>query len=509
MLLINGRRLKVLFLIIGLGDHDVILGRKQALYLEVLIDYKNRSLKWPAHRPARKYYSKVIATSKAVLLLAKRSSKLNKQYQQDTDRRNTIMTLDSQRPRILKRGKSSSDSEEPSAAPKVPPSILQPKLPIAAINIVQIGVAAFCTNLRRKENVLFQASLYNIERKIQYRAESELLLSPDDQQIGETELEQLQQVLLPKLKEYTNVFSKEASNTLPPRRFYDHKIQIDGPKGVESLGYSTLRYQSTKELLQIKKFLKKNLQKGFIEASQAPYSLPTLFVRKPNKGLRFCIDFRKLNDLIQKDRYLIPLINKTLARLAKAKIYTKLDICQAFHRIRIDPDLEELTTFRTRYGAYKYKVLQEGLTNSPATYQRYINNTLFDYLDDFYTVYLDNILIYSKDVLEHELYVQKVLERLRAAGLQADIKKSEFRVTRTKYLGFIISIDSISIDPSKVEVVKNQQRPTSVKGVQAFLGFYNFCRRFIKAYRRITKPLTTLTHKGTPYKQTEQAEEAF
>ncbi len=136
MLLINRRCLKVLFLIIGLSNYDVILGRKQALYLEVLINYKNRSLKQPVHRPIRKYYSKVITTSKAVLLLAKRSSKLNKQYQRDIDRYNTIITLDSQRPRILKRGKSSSDSEEPSVAPKVPPSILQPKLLIATINIV-------------------------------------------------------------------------------------------------------------------------------------------------------------------------------------------------------------------------------------------------------------------------------------------------------------------------------------------------------------------------------------
>ncbi len=136
MLLINRRRLKVLFLIIGLSDYDVILGRKQTLYLEVLINYKNHSLKQPAHRPAKKYYNKVIATSKAVLLLAKRSSKLNKQYQRDADYYNTIITLNSQRPRILKRGKSSSDSEEPSVAPKVPPSILQPKLPVATINIM-------------------------------------------------------------------------------------------------------------------------------------------------------------------------------------------------------------------------------------------------------------------------------------------------------------------------------------------------------------------------------------
>ena len=102
--------------------------------------------------------------------------------------------------------------------------------------------------------------------------------------------------------------------------------------------------------------------------SQAPFVSPVLFVRKPNGSLRFCIDFRKLNNLTRKDRYPLPLINETLARLSKAKIYTKLDIRQAFHRIRIDPKSEELTTFRTRYRAYKCKVLPFRLTNRPTTY---------------------------------------------------------------------------------------------------------------------------------------------
>ncbi len=136
MLLINRRRLKVLFLIIGLSNYDIILGRKQALYLKVLINYKNRSLKQPVYCLTKKYYSKVIAILKAVLLLAKRLSKLNKQYQRDVDYYNTIITLNSQRPRILKRDKSSSNSAEPSIAPKIPPSILQPKVPIAVINII-------------------------------------------------------------------------------------------------------------------------------------------------------------------------------------------------------------------------------------------------------------------------------------------------------------------------------------------------------------------------------------
>lgn len=144
---------------------------------------------------------------------------------------------------------------------------------------------------------------------------------------------------------------------------------------------------------------------------------------------------------------------------------TKLDIRQAFHRIRMDPKFEEYTTFRTRYGAYKCKVLPFGLTDSPATYQRYMNDVLFDYLDVFCTAYLDDILIYSNNEIDHTDYVCKVLRRLRDAGLQADLKKCEFGVRQTKYLGFIISIDVIMVDPEKVSVIKNWQYPTSVRGI--------------------------------------------
>ena len=175
----------------------------------------------------------------------------------------------------------------------------------------------------------------------------------------------------------------------------------------------------------------------------------------------------------------------------------------------MDPDSEELTTFHTRYGAYKCKVLLEGLTNGPATYQRYMNDILFDYLDNFCTAYLDDILVYSKDPLKHYGHVQKVLQRLRDAGLQADIKKSEFGVTRTKFLGFIISTEGIKVDPDKIAVVWNWQAPSAVKGVQSFLGFCNFYRRFIREYGRIARPLNALTRKGTLYKWTRECQEAF
>jgi hypothetical protein len=132
-------------------------------------------------------------------------------------------------------------------------------------------------------------------------------------------------------------------------------------------------------------------------------------VKKPNGVLRFCIDFRTLNALICKDRYPLPLIDETLVRLAKAKVFTKLDIRQAFYRIRMDPTSEEYTTFRTRYGAYKCKVMSFGLTNGPVTYQRYMNDILFDYLDMFCTAYLDDIVIYSENELEYTAQVHLVL----------------------------------------------------------------------------------------------------
>ena len=125
---------------------------------------------------------------------------------------------------------------------------------------------------------------------------------------------------------------------------------------------------STEELLATKEYILKNLYKGFIEHSHAPFIIPVLFIKKANNRLRFYIDFRKLNNLTRKDRYPLPLIDETLARISQARIFIKLDIRQAFYRIRMDPDSEELTTFRTRYGTYKYKVLPFRLINNPSTY---------------------------------------------------------------------------------------------------------------------------------------------
>jgi transposase InsO family protein len=368
------------------------------------------------------------------------------------------------------------------------------------IDIAAISAIGIHYNLRVPSNEAFTTSIYEIDRILQEQEET-----PDKQEAANWEA--LRKVLPPDhFRKYQNVFSKQESDKLPPHRPYDHKIELEGEN---TLGYSPLYHMTTQELETVKQYLVDNLSKGFIEPSQAPFAAPVLFVKKANGSLRFCIDFRKLNQITRKDRYPIPLIEETLARIGRAKIFTKLDIRQAFHRIRIDPQSEELTTFRTRYGSYKCKVLPFGLTNGPATFQRYMNDVLFDYLDDFCTAYLDDILIYSEDPLDHALHIQKVLQRLQDAGLQVDMKKCEFGVTRTKYLGFIISTDGIEVDQDKVSVVRDWQAPTTVRGIQSFLGFCNFYRRFIRNYGVIARPLVRLTKTGVPFKFDRDCWEAF
>ena len=151
------------------------------------------------------------------------------------------------------------------------------------------------------------------------------------------------------------------------------------------------------------------MYKRFIEPSQAPFALPIFFVKKPNGGLHFYINYHKLNNMTHKDQYPLPLLKETLAQINRAKIFTKLDICQAFYQIRIDFRFEDFITFWTYYGTYKCKILPFRLTNKPAIYQQYINDVLFNYLDNFCIAYLNDIIIYSKNELEHQKHVYKVL----------------------------------------------------------------------------------------------------
>ena len=151
-----------------------------------------------------------------------------------------------------------------------------------------------------------------------------------------------------------------------------------------------------------------------------------MFIKKPSRGLRFCVDYRGLNAITKKNRYPIPLIQETLQRLSKAKWFTKLDVIAAFNNLRIKEGHEWLTAFRTRYGLFEYNVMPFGMCNAPSSFQEYMNDTLREFLDSFVTAYIDDILIYSETLEEHRKHIRKVLAKLAEAGLHLDINKCEF-----------------------------------------------------------------------------------
>src|SRR5258705_6110850 len=150
-----------------------------------------------------------------------------------------------------------------------------------------------------------------------------------------------------------------------------------------------------------------------------------------------------------------------------------------------------------------------GLTNAPATFQHFINDTLREFLDVFCTTYLDDILIFSDTLEEHKIHVQQVLQALQKAGILLRAEKCEFHTQQTTYIGLIVSPAGISMDPKKTKAVKEWGTPKNVKDVQAFLGFANFYRRFIRGFSALASPLSALTKKDKPFLWTTQTESAF
>jgi len=164
---------------------------------------------------------------------------------------------------------------------------------------------------------------------------------------------------------------------------------------------------SEEEAEIVEQFVRDNLAKGFITPSSFEYASLILFIRKQNGGLRLCVDYRGLNEITKKDRYPLPLIDDTIARVIKARYFTKFDIVAAFNNLRMASEHNcDLTTFATKFGNYKSNVLPFGLCNGPAYFQRYMNSEFMDMLDRFVSIYIDDILIYSNTKEEYTRHVK-------------------------------------------------------------------------------------------------------
>jgi hypothetical protein len=360
------------------------------------------------------------------------------------------------------------------------------------MNIAMIEASAFNMMNKRKNVNLFFVTLKDVEKHLEKHSKSNIVIK---------------NVLSVEYHEFLNVFDKKAFNTFVSHRFYDHKIVLEKNVIFE---YTSLYKMFEKELKIVKKYLENNLEKKFIIASRSSFVSSIMFMKKTDKSLRFCVDYKKLNQLIKKNKYSLSLIDETLTHLDKTKYFTKLNIRQTFHRIKIaNAEFEDLTIFRIRFDAYKYRVLSFELCNESAIYQHYMNDVFFDYLDEFVSIYIDDILIYSNFKKKHIEHVKKILQRLRDADLQADIDKCEFSVHEIKYLELIVDRDEIRMNSKKIETILQWATSQNLKQIQRFLEFCNFYKRFIINFAKIVKSLIKLIRKNVSFIWSDACKRAF
>ena len=205
----------------------------------------------------------------------------------------------------------------------------------------------------------------------------------------------------------------------------------------------------------------------------------------------------------------LPRVDDILENLRDSSVFTTLDMKNSFHQIELDEGSRDYTAFRTMSGSYRFKRSPQGLSTSPAAYQRACNLAFHDQLGKFLFSYIDDIVIYSKNFQEHLKHLSKILGRIEMTGFKLGLQKCQFAAPSIKYLGHVVDRSGIHVDKDKVKAISEMMPPTNVKMVRSFLGACGYYRKFIKDYSKIAAPLTELTKKGRRFKWTESCQDAF
>jgi transposase InsO family protein len=317
-------------------------------------------------------------------------------------------------------------------------------------------------------------------------------------------LEEKGVVLPPEFERWKWVFSAEDAATLPEHG--PHELAIDLVEGQQP-PWGPIYPLSAVELTTLRQHLDKELATGWIRPSRSPAGAPILFAKKKDGSLRLCIDYRGLNAITIKNRYPLPLIQESLDRLAQAKHFTKLDLRDAYHRIRIKEGDEWKTAFRTRYGHFEYTVVPFGLSNAPGTFQAYVNSALSDLLDTSCIVFMDDILVFSQTREDHCQHVQQVLDRLGERKLYCKLSKCEFFKDQVCFLGFVVGPEGVSMEPERVRAIQEWPLPQSIHDVRVFIGFANYYRRFIRRFSGLAAALNKVTEGAKAKDRKQKTEE--
>ena len=267
------------------------------------------------------------------------------------------------------------------------------------------------------------------------------------------------------LTEFTDIFLEPT--TLPPfRENHNHKIPLlVGANPFNQRPYRYALYQKN----EIDKTVQEMMKSGTIQPSSSPYASPVVLVKKKDGSWRLCVDYRGLNELTIKDRFLIPVIEDLMDELGGSVVYSKIDLRGGYHQVRMNIDDIHKTAFKTHSDHYEYLVMPFGLTNGPATFQSLMNFVFRKFLRKFVLIFFDDILVYSDSLEAHEGHLRIVFEVMRSNNLFVKESKCEFGTEKVEYLGHYIEKKGISTDPNTIKAVAEWPQPINVKQLRGFL----------------------------------------
>ena len=305
------------------------------------------------------------------------------------------------------------------------------------------------------------------------------------------------------ISKLSKIFSHKESK-LTPCLVQPIKIITEGPPICQRAYRAPLMKRN-----EISKAVDDMLAQGIIQPSCSPWASPVTLVPKPDGSIRFCVDYRKLNQVSKKDRYPVPLASDCFDLMQGTSVFSTIDLRSGFHQVTVDPADREKTAFICHRGLFEFVRMPFGLANGPSHFQRAMDYVFRDLLGKCVMVYIDDIVIFSKNLDEHIEHLQLVLSRLAEYGLQIKPEKCKFAKSEIKLLGYILNEKGIKANPEKTAAIAKMPPPRTVKQVRSFLGMAGYYRQCIQNYADLAQPLTELTRKRKRFYWSPVCQQAF
>lgn len=303
----------------------------------------------------------------------------------------------------------------------------------------------------------------------------------------------------------TRLFADIDPNQIGCTNLVEHVIETDSVPIKQ-------RYYPISPAMQkiVNQELDKMLEQGIVERSNSPWSSPILLIPKRDGTYRFCVDYRKLNQVTKRDAYPLPYVSHILDKLRDARFLTSLDIKSAYWEIPMAETSKQYTAFTVpNRGLFQFRRLPFGLHNAPATWQRFIDRVIGADLDPYVFAYLDDIIIVAPTFEKHLEILEEVLKRVHGAGLTLNRDKCQFCRKELKYLGYVVNSLGLHVDPDKIQSILDIPTPKTVKEVRRLIGISSWYRRFVQGYSSLISPLTQLLRKNKPFMWSTECEKAW